>query len=475
MKKISIYLMLFCYVFNIFHVSAASLEDSAADTTVETADVSYADPTETHGLDAVGAMLGTEKLVDNVRAAVLFEANSQTMMYAWNADTQMYPASLVKIMTALVALENGELSELVTVKEQTISSIPIDAVSAKLCADEVISLEELLYCLIVGSANDAAVVIADHISGSQQAFVSLMNQYAEDIGCTGTYFVNPHGLHDDNQHTTARDVARILTAAMENEQFSKIFTTVDHNVPATNKSEERSLSSGNSMLDSNSQLYYDPRVIGGRTGVTQDGRRCLASVSESNGMKMVSIVMGAESVYQADGYSAISIGGYQETSKLLDHCYDGYKATQILYPGQALRQMPISGGDSELAIAPQTGVTAVLPKNVLPSDLVLRYADAVFSAPVEKGQLVSNVQVWCGGVCVAQCELYALNSVAELTALSDYEEKNSIEWGVVVLVAVATAAVLAGLIVAYRYRRRIKRWFMLLKRRNGKPARRRRR
>ena len=192
MKKIAVLCIILCFFLNF----AATCTNATA------TDITETSVSSCYGIDANSAMLGTGKLVDNIRAGFLYEANSQTLMYAFHADEPMYPASLVKIMTALVALKKGNLNDVVIVSDEAISAVPIDAVSAKLQVGEQMKLEDLLYCMMVASANDAATVIAEHISGNQMSFVSEMNQFAAQLGCTGTTFVNPHGLHDDQQITT---------------------------------------------------------------------------------------------------------------------------------------------------------------------------------------------------------------------------------------------------------------------------------
>ena len=364
-----------------------------------------------HTLDASSALLGTGKLIENAKSAIVFESNSKTLMYALNADERMHPASLVKILTALIACETGNLDDIITVSESTISSLPNDAVSVHLVAGEKISLKDLLYCLLVGSANDAAVVIAEHICGNLNAFVQQMNAYAKSLGCTGSQFTNPHGLHNEDQYITARDVARILDAAMQNEIFRSIFTSDSYIVPATNLSEERNLGTNNSMKDSGSKLYYDARVIGGRTGVAGDGRRCIATAAQSNGMLLITVVMGSETEYQEDGYSAIRVGGYQETTALLDAGFSGYKSAQVLSANQALTQCDVLNGDSDVILGSQTSVSAVLPDSVSAGDLLFRYSTNQLQAPIEKGQAVSSVQVWYQNMCVAEAELFAMNSV----------------------------------------------------------------
>ena len=138
----------------------------------------------THSVDASHAVLGDNKLVDNLQAAFVFETNSETLMYAWNPDQQLYPASFVKIMTAFLVVEQGNLDDIVTVDADVINSLPYDAISVDLAEGEILSVRELLYCMMVQSANDAAAVLAEYISGSQANFVALMNEKAAELGCT---------------------------------------------------------------------------------------------------------------------------------------------------------------------------------------------------------------------------------------------------------------------------------------------------
>lgn len=447
----------------------------AQETQPEQTDTPVISVNSCHSLDANMALLGSAQLVDNAKAAVLFEANSETLMYAWNADSQMYPASLVKILTALIAVEKGDLSDTLIVSESAVSSVPYDAVSAELQPGEQLALEDLLYCLLVGSANDAAVVIAEHISGSHGAFVQEMNAYAQALGCTGTNFTNAHGLHDEAQYTTARDIAKILYEALQNDTFRTIFTTNKYSVSATNKSEERSLSSGNSLLDTSSKLYYDARVIGGRTGVTGDGRRCLAAAAESNGMQLISIVMGAESVYQEDGYSAVSVGGYHETTALLDAGFNGYKSAQVLYANQALKQYTVENGDCDVIVGPKISVSTILPEKASSAELSFRFTDASLSAPVEPDQKVSDVEVWHGNMCVAQAELFAMNAVrlANVPSEDNLVQKRYTD---PILVLWITLALIAGAVltvVALRLTGRIR--MLILKKRSKRYRRDRRR
>lgn len=406
-----------------------------------------------HSPDAQFSLLSSEEpLVKNVRSAFVYELNSDTLIYALNPDVSEEPASLVKTMTALIAIENGNLQDAVTIKQSVLDTIPKGMVSAKLVADEVLTLEDLLYCLMVGSASDAAIVIADHISGSQDAFVQLMNTRAAEIGCTGTNFTNTHGLYHSQQVTTARDTAKILETALENEAFSKIFGSAYYTVPATNKSEERSLVTNNFLMSKDdTRAYFDERVTGGRTGVTQDGTRCIASRAEVDGMRLICVVMGSASEYRADGKKVRSFGGFPETSAFLDICFDGYKSVQVIYDGQVLTQCPVSNGNNAVSLGVKTSVSTVLPKDFTAKQLSFQYTNQSFTAPISAGDPISMVEIWYENLCVGQAQLYALNNVQPAGILVRDIQDNSLNlWWLLLLIPA-----IGFIVVVVLYRRRI--------------------
>lgn len=377
---------------------------------------SEADASVTNGcntLDGQRPVLGSDKLVDNTSAAVLYEASTDTLMYADNADAKMSPASLTKILTALIAIEKANLTDAVTVRSQVLATISQNAVVVDLVADEVLTVEDLLYCMMVGSGNDAAAVLADQVMGSQKKFVDEMNRYAASIGCNNTVFTNVHGLHNDKQYTTARDMAKILAKAIDNPVFCEVFGAKEYTVAKTNKSEERHLMSQNYLLNDDSVfVYYDSRVTGSRTAVAEDRSRSLASVARSGSMNLICITMGSESEYETDGYSVKVYGGYKETSRLLDLGTSGYKAVELLHPGQILLQRSISGSDYDVSIGTQESVFSVVPSGKTGNDLTYKFLDeTTLEMPIRKGQRVATVQIWCDSLCIAQTELVAMNSV----------------------------------------------------------------
>lgn len=233
-------------------------------------------------MDAQVPLVTGQQLLETTEAAILYEVNTNTLIYNWNADKKVYPGSLGKLMTVLVALEQGDLEDTVTVSRTALNELPMGTVVCDLQAGEEMSLKDLLYCVMVASANDAAVVVAHHISGSQEDFVELLNAKALELGCTGTNFANATGLHSEQEYTTARDLGKIILAGFENELFLEMFSSAVYTVPATNMSAARELNTTNYLQSKVTiKRYFDERCTGGKTGATEDGGRSLVATAES--------------------------------------------------------------------------------------------------------------------------------------------------------------------------------------------------
>lgn len=170
----------------------------------------------------------------NSKAAVLVENNTGKILYEKNSTEKMYPASTTKIMTAILVLENCNLSDIVTVSASALDNIPSGYVTCNLQVGEELSVENLMYALMVPSANDAACVLAEHVGGSIQGFSNMMNSKALEIGCTNTHFVNPNGIHDDAHYSTAYDMYLIADYAIKNPSLKKFITATEYTLPATN-------------------------------------------------------------------------------------------------------------------------------------------------------------------------------------------------------------------------------------------------
>ncbi|MGN0999158.1 MAG: D-alanyl-D-alanine carboxypeptidase family protein [Faecousia sp.] len=431
-------------------------------------------------VDAAKPLDGSGQLLGTAKAVVVYELDTQTLIYGWNLDGQIYPSSMVKLMTALVAYEQGDLSRSVTVSGAALSSVGTGVVNAGLTAGETLTLNDLMYCMMVGSANDASAVIAEHIGGSQENFTRLMNAKAAELGCTGTNFSNAHGLHDANTYTTARDVLRIMQAVLNVPELKEMFCTVRYTVPATNLSGERTILSTNYMMnDETIQKYYDERVTGGKTGATDEAGRCLAVTAEGSGMNILAIVMGAEPTYAADGYTLERFGSFEEMAELLDYTFDTYQLQQVFRDGQAIAQFPVSGGVNSVVVEPGDSVNTVLPVALDEEAITWTYRDVTgnLTAPLKKGQKVSEIQVWYGDLCLAVADLVTMYAVSDQTAHTEADRiasgSDAGSWtGMLIVFAVflcATVLILAGLMLV----KAIRTWALRARRRRRRIHRRR--
>lgn len=275
--------------------------DTAADTAVQTADPSIVTTNGIQGWPQASDISST--------AAIVMETSTNTILYSKNADQALYPASAVKVMTCLMALENSSLDDQVTMTATGVSGVTDGGANISAQLDEVFTMEQCLYAIMVASANDIALQVAEHISGSVEDFVAAMNTRAQELGCTNTVFTNPTGLPDENQHTTAHDMALIMEAAMANDTFRTIAQTTSYTIPATNVSGgDRVLTNNFTMINSSSDSYYEP-CIGGKEGYTEASGSTLVCEASKNNMKLVCVVLnGASGVTDDEAIALLNYG-----------------------------------------------------------------------------------------------------------------------------------------------------------------------
>lgn len=242
-------------------------------------------------------------------AAVIMEDTTETTIYAKNMDQVLYPGATVKVMTTLLALENAQLSDQVTMTATGVSGVTDGGASISAQLDEVFTVEQCLYAIMLSSANDVALQIAEHIGGSVDSFVQMMNARAAELGCTNTVFTNPTGLPDENQHTTAHDMALIMKAAIDNESFRTIAGTSSYTIPATNVSGgERVLTNNFAMLNNTDASYYQ-YCLGGREGYTEASGSTLVCGAEKDGISLIAVVLqGTSGTTAAEAVSLLNYG-----------------------------------------------------------------------------------------------------------------------------------------------------------------------
>ena len=392
MKKIAVILLLLCLL-RLFPVPA------------------YADATGgCHTLQADRALAGSETYTGTAKAVILYELNTQTLVYAHNPDELINPTGLIKLLTALIVLEEGNLDDMVTVRRSTLNSVAPGAVSAGLQAGEELSLRDLLYCVMVSSANDAAAVMAEHVAGSQADFVAKMNARAATAGCVNTHFTNVHGLQDDRQRSTARDLAILTELALRNDQFRQMFAVTEYTLPATNLSPARNLVTTNYLMDP-SRPYYDERVTGGKPAAASVSDRSVICTAQSGDSSYLCVVISAKA--RTSGGAVTRFTNFDEATKLLTLGFDGYAVQQVLGTQQPFGMYPVSGGENRVVVGPDAEVFALLPKEFDPQRL--QFADEpdgqVLRAPLSAGTAVGTLLIYYDSVLIGQVALLSRHDV----------------------------------------------------------------
>ena len=416
------------------------------------------------------------------KAALLIDLNTGRAVYEQDADERVYPASLTKIMTCLLALENGNLSDAVTVSASALDDLDADSSVAGLQVGEQMTLENLLYCMMVVSGNDACNVIAEHIAGSITDFVRMMNQRAYELGCLNTHFSNPHGLHDENHYTTARDLSIITQAALKSENFRQIVDTYEYQLPDDNVRQNIPKLKTTNMLiyrSMSNSLYYS-RAHGIKTGYTSQAGRCVISEATGDGLDLLGIVCGAATTILDSG--DLLMENFTECARLFDYGFDNYSYLPIMSPLYPVDQVKInnSAGAEAVAVAPQDEIKVLLPNDYDPDKLVTDIqlnSDSV-DAPVREGDVLGSATVTYAGEILGQTKLLAITDVArsEISSAAAgtgaYIQKNWWKW-VVIAIFVAVGVILA-LIVLYQLRKRRYRRMRMEQRRRALEDRRRR-
>jgi len=294
-------------------------------------------------------------------SAILVEESTDKILYEKNAYEQMYPASTTKIMTAILTLENCDLDEMATISSNAIASIPNGYVTANIQAGEIMSVKDLMYALMLKSANDAAVVLAEHIAGSVESFSDLMNEKALELGCKNTHFVNPNGIHDDNHYSTAYDLYLIAKYCMQNQTFREYVNTTSYTLPSTNlhPTSDRVCVNTNDMLRSSSR-YYNENVIGIKTGFTTEAKNCLISAALKNNVELISIILHAGT--NNEGLSE----RYIDTEALFNYGFNEFGFNDITKENDTITNITVKNGDDntkELDLVAKDTLSAYLNKD----------------------------------------------------------------------------------------------------------------
>lgn len=333
-------------------------------------------------------------------SAVVIEQSSRRVLYEKNAHQPRAMASTTKIMTALLALEYGDVDDIVTVSK---NASGIEGSSLYLDVGEQLTLRDLLYGLMLRSGNDAAVAIAEHIGGSVAHFADMMNKKAAQLGACDTHFVTPNGLDAEGHVTTAYDLALIAAAAMENETFAEIVSAQRYVIPWAGHEWDRVVVNKNKLL-----TQYDADGI--KTGYTKAAGRCLVGAKTQDGMQLISVVLNCGPMFE-------------DSQALMDACFADYEMVDIAHAGQQMSFAGVDGG-VESFVGVEAAQDIKIPLNAQERGILCYEIDAParLSAPVEEGQQVGSVTVRLdGGAQLLEVPLCAQWDVPRRTVLWSFQ------------------------------------------------------
>ena len=351
------------------------------------------------------------------KAALLVDWDTETVLYAKNEHTELYPASLTKIMTALLTLEAVDQGKLALDQELTATASALDGLAADgstagIKVGETMTVENYLKCMLIVSANEACDVLAEGVSGSVSAFVDAMNARAAELGCKNTHFVNPNGLHDSQHYTSAWDLYLITREALKYPEFMAVCDMGVAEIPATNLSESRRLRTTNYLLSNwRAAGYLYPDAHGIKTGSTSEAGHCLVSSATRGSRSLISVVLGAERVVGENGVADVK--SFSETSRLFEWGFANFSTQTVLTELDMLADVPVALSKIDsVAVHPDREVTLVLPNDVGPEDLERKLTlEENVQAPVSAGQELGSVELSRNGTVYVSVPLVALNDV----------------------------------------------------------------
>lgn len=340
------------------------------------------------------------------QAAILVDLNSGEILYEKNIHEQRSPASLTKVMTALLALEavdRGELSldDMITAGPDCQQGLDSDSSNASIVSGEQMTLRDYLYCALVASANEACNVIATAVSGSISAFVDSMNARAAELGCRNTHFSDPNGLSNENHYSTAYDLYLITDEALRHPEFQTMVNTVSYHIDPTNANPERNLANSNALLSESG--FYGPGYVyegasGVKTGYTRLAGYCLISTAERGGVRALAVVLGSTG---PNLELTSQVGNFADTRILYNWLFDNFSYQQVLSAADPVERVTIgkAEGDGVAILRTRSDVQLLLPNDVDPTAYSLRvelYEDQLV-APIAAGTALGEAFITVGG------------------------------------------------------------------------------
>lgn len=335
------------------------------------------------------AAANAQEVSTSAKACVIIDEATGRILLEHNAEAPLPMASTTKVMTALLALEQGDLTAPVTCSR---NAFGVPGTSIYLSQGETLTLEQMLYGLLLASGNDAAVAIAEHIGGSTEDFCRMMTARAAELGCTDTVFLTPHGLPCDGHHTTAHDLALIAREAMNHETFRSIVSTQRAKIPWEGRGYDRVLNNKNKLLST-----YEGST-GIKTGYTKAAGRCLVFGAERDGMRIIGVVLNC-------------YDWFNEASRLMDIAFAQYESVTLINAGECLRTLPVEAADdAEVGAVLTADLAGVIPRDQFPQiEIDLPQS---LEAPVQAGDILGEVRMLHGDTVLCAVPLAAENDVA---------------------------------------------------------------
>lgn len=345
----------------------------------------------------------------DVGAYILMDLKSGEVLCEKDSQKALYPASTTKIMTAILALEMGDMNQEMTASQSAVADIGEGGSNIGIIPGEKIKLENLLQALLISSANETANIIAENLCKSRDEFVSLMNQRAKELGATNTHFINTCGIHDPMHYTTASDLAKIAMHAMTIPKFREIVSTPSYKMPVTNKHSEWSILSNTNklMITDKNELY---KINGIKTGFTGPaGYNLISSAIDSNGMELIAVVMSVKNENAPENIQTYS-------KELLDYGFNNFKRVSLLEKDQVYRNVKVEGAIDTygLDLVTSDGLNCILPKAEAQRNIkeIPHIAENI-SAPVNKGDIMGYVEFFKDDVSIGKVELTAARDIAQ--------------------------------------------------------------
>ena len=323
--------------------------------------------------------------------AVLVEANSGDIIYSKSANVRAPMASTTKIMTAILAIENATLDELVKIP---IEAVGIEGSSVYLQKGEVFTVSDLLYAVLLQSANDASVALAIHVGGNVESFVEMMNSKACQLGLTDTHFTNPHGLDDPEHYTTANELAIIARYAMQNSMFREFVSTKSITISTENCT--RTLANHNKLL-----RMYDG-TIGIKTGFTRKSGRCLVSCAQQNGVMLIAVTLNAPS-------------DWHDHKIMLDYGFNEYSSVLLAEAGDYKLLLDcVNGEQREVICSNLDSLSVSLKKEQKKNIRAVLEAKRFLFAPVKQGEIIGQIVYYIDDKKIASLDLYTVEEVSSI-------------------------------------------------------------